>query len=94
MRSFALILVFGLSACTQFPELDGAVTAHGSDANYPDLVPIEPILAQAASGPRTDQTTDQLSSRVAALKARANRLRGRVVDTSSRDRMRTGVPRG
>lgn len=94
MRFTALILTLSLTACTQFPELDRAVTDLGANAEYPDLVPIEPILAQAAAGPTPDQITGSLNARVSVLRARANRLRGRVVDGSTRQRMRTGIPQG
>lgn len=94
MRCFAFLLALSLTACTQFPELDKAVTAEGAGADYPDLLPVEPVLAQAASGPAPGEVTDSLSARVSALRARASRLRGSVLDGSTRQRMRDGIAQG
>lgn len=86
-----LLSCFGLLACADFPELDRAVPDAATRGPFPDLVPVSQIL----NGPEprvTDATVDGLAARVAALRARADRLRRRaVVDGATRARMRRGV---
>ena len=92
MRLTALLLITFLTACTQFPELDDAVSSRAQDASYPELVPVNGLLARAEPQNATpDQTVASLNARVAALRARASRLRRTVVDPNTRNRMRDGV---
>jgi hypothetical protein len=96
MRLTALILptlvLATLMGCTQFPELDGAVSDSGKHADFPDLVPIQPLLAQSRTvGPTHEQTVAGLNARLLALRNRAARLRGSVIDANTRNRMRNGV---
>lgn len=92
MRLIALTLPFALLGCTQFPELDSAVSTRGQNADYPALVPVQALLAQSDTvGPTAEQTVAGLNARVQALQNRAARLRGAVVDTNTRNRMRNGV---
>ena len=92
MRLIVLILPLVLVGCTQFPELDSAVSANGQNADYPALVPIQTLLAQSNRvGPTPEQIVADLDARVLALQNRAARLRGPVVDASTRKRMRNGV---
>ena len=75
MRLIALILIPFLAACTQFPQLDDAVSARAQDANYPDLVPVNGLLARAEPQNGTpEQTVAAMNARVAALRARASRV--------------------
>lgn len=87
---FAMTL--GLGACTQFPELESTQTEQLSRADYPALVPIEPILARAA-GPKIDPIAEQevLNARLAALRARANRMRGSVLTGAEKQRLENGL---
>ncbi len=55
--------------------------------NSPELLPISTILAQVADGPNTARLTDSTDDRVAALQARAARLRGPVIAQGQRERM-------
>lgn len=55
--------------------------------NSPELLPISTILAQVADGPNTPRLTDSSDNRVAALRARAARLRGPVIAQAERERM-------
>lgn len=80
-------------ACTAIPELDGAVPPALSRAGYPRLVPVEPLLAQADETRITPRTEAGIAARVAALRARAARLRHAVIDPGTRARMRAGVTR-
>lgn len=81
-----------LSACTQFPELDRTITPALENADYPALVPLEPLLAAAKAG-RIDpvQTEATLNARIARLRARAARLRGAVLTGRERQRLAQGL---
>lgn len=83
----ALTLTLALSACTQFPELDDATSRETRRAPYPDLLPVEDLRARVAAPRTSEQTTRTLEARVAALRARAARLRGSVIDNTSRARL-------
>lgn len=97
MPRLALIFPFALVACTQFPELDSRV---GADAGtgFPDLVPLTPLVAQAhaagSSPEAAQQAITDMAGRIAALEARAARLRGPVIPTPIRNRMLRGVGQG
>lgn len=85
-------LALALAACAQFPELDAARSADVADAPWPDLLPIETLLA--GPPPRaTEAETDAVAARAAALRNRAARLKGPVVDAATKSRMRRGVSR-
>lgn len=89
-------LVFGaalvlLGACTQFPALDRTLSPELVSAEFPALVPIDPILAAAQTdGVDPKQTTATIDARVAALKARAARLGGSVLSGAERQRLSQG----
>ena len=87
LHTLALFLTVTLSACTQFPELDQAVSSETRRAPYPDLLPVEDLRATLAASRVTDQTSLSLEVRVANLRARAARLRGSVIDGTSRRRL-------
>nr|WP_236544525.1 hypothetical protein [Roseovarius atlanticus] len=84
---WALTLTLALSACTQFPELDDATSRDTRRAPYPNLLPVEDLRARVAAPRTTEQTTRTLEARVAGLRARAARLRGSVIDGTSRARL-------
>jgi len=76
LSTIALFLgVSLLAGCTQFPELDRTITPALEAAPYPDLVPIDPLLAKATAG-RIDplRTEAALTGRAANLEARAARV--------------------
>lgn len=78
-------------ACTQFPALDRTLTPELEAAEFPALVPIEPILVRAqTSGVEPVQTAAAIDARVAALKARAARLSGSVLNGPERQRLAQG----
>jgi len=93
MRLNGLILLVCLAGCADFPDLPGTMAA--GDAPFPALVPIDGLLALAAgSGAavlRAEAGTAGVMGRVAGLSARANALRGPVIDGATRARMRAGV---
>ena len=91
MKPLAICLLL-LCGCARFPELDATVNASAENADFPTLVPIERIVA--APEPASENVIDpnaDVAARVARLRARAARLRGHVVDSGTRNRMRTGV---
>jgi len=83
-----LALFVTLAACAEFPALDGTVSPDVAANGFPDLVPIAPLVAQANAATSTAPATPaNLSSRVAALNARAARLRGPVIPAPARGRL-------
>jgi len=68
MRHARLILL-ALAGCTSFPALDGTISDAAREAPYPILTPLPADLADPTV-PELDLTT-----RIAALQARAARLR-------------------
>jgi hypothetical protein len=92
MRLIALVFPVALMGCTQFPELDNAVSASGHNADFPTLAPVQSLLVQSRStGPTAEQTVASLNARVQALQNRAARLRQTVVDPNTRNRMQNDV---
>lgn len=65
----ALLPCLALCACTSFPALEGTISDAARDAPYPTLtaVPMAPPVSGADA--------DALQARIAALNARAARLR-------------------
>ncbi|AXI44400.1 hypothetical protein C1J02_14235 [Sulfitobacter sp. SK011] len=86
------LALLALSACTQFPALDRTITPALENADYPALVPLDPLLASATAG-RVDavQTEAALNARVARLRARAARLRGSVLSGREKQRLEQGL---
>ena len=79
-------------ACTQFPALDRTITPTLAASDYPTLVPIDPILAEAqTSTVEPIKATAAIDARVAALKARAARLSGSVLSGAQRQRLAQGL---
>ncbi len=95
-RAILLLVLAGpfalVGACTQFPALDRTITPELEAADYPALVPLGPVIA-AARDTDTDpaRTTAAIDARVAALRARAARLRGAVLSGPERQRLAEGL---
>ncbi|WP_147106510.1 hypothetical protein [Tateyamaria sp. syn59] len=89
MRAPAAFFCLTLAACTQFPDLDDAVSPDVAASDFPALVPLEPLIAGAqpiVGDPVA--TTENLETRIADLRARASALQRRpVVDPATRARM-------
>lgn len=78
MRATCLALCLTLCACIDIPEVEGTIVPELEDAAYPDLVPLDPLLANAVpTGVDAEQTTQDLERRIALLKARARALQQR-----------------
>lgn len=92
MRLILFVFPLAIFGCTQFPELDNAVSDRAKEADFPTLVPIQSLLAQSATiTTPPEQTISTLTARADALRNRAARLQGEVVDANTRERMRNGV---
>ena len=72
-----LPLWIALAGCTQFPEVDAAVSDQAKTAPPPVLVPIDTLLAQGDTSSFEDgqETEAQLAARADALAARAKKLK-------------------
>ena len=88
----ALAVLLVLAGCSDQPDLDSTISDSVRAAPYPDLVPLEPLLATTGS-PRdtSDQPEADLAARRNRLQQRAQQLSGAVVDSDTRARMRAGV---
>ncbi|UOA31317.1 hypothetical protein DSM110093_01081 [Sulfitobacter sp. DSM 110093] len=77
-----------MAGCTQFPALDRTITPELDAAPFPDIVPIDPLLAQASAG-RIDpaRTEAELSGRAAQLDARAGRIGSNSADAATAARV-------
>lgn len=90
--SFALIATL-LAGCSDFPELDAAITPAARKAGYPSLVPLDQLISGAQDIQITDETVATLQTRIARLNARAARLQRPVIDSATRARMRAAIAR-
>ena len=82
MQRYALFVVLPLmtfgASCTQFPELDSALSAQAHDADYVPLIELDPSAPVPATT-QAQQQTDPLVARAANLSRRADALRARSV---------------
>lgn len=67
-------MLLALSACATFPELEAAKGA--AKGPPPALLPMDQILGAVGAPPAGDPAGAALGGRAAALKARADALRG------------------
>ena len=68
--------LFLITACTPFPDLDDTIPHGAESADYPELLPLEPIVARATpTTPDAEENAKVLKARVAALNKRADALR-------------------
>lgn len=84
-----LILPLMLVGCTTFPQLEGTIPPAQSNASFPELVPLTPIIAQSVAPARTVPALP--TGRIAGLRARAAALRGPVIAPPLRNRMLRGL---
>lgn len=88
IRPILIVLVLPLFGCADFPALDATVSEAARSAPFPDLINIEEL--RATSAPASSELPS-LDLRTANLQARADRLRGPVVDADTLVRMENGV---
>ncbi|MFK7751488.1 MAG: hypothetical protein AB8B51_02955 [Sedimentitalea sp.] len=81
-----------LTSCTDVPDLGDSVRPALRNADYPDLVPIETLLALRESPSQAAEKLEQnLSGRIGRLKRRAAALQDPVIDAPSRERLQSGL---
>ncbi|SFE65688.1 hypothetical protein SAMN04515678_11340 [Roseivivax sediminis] len=79
-----------LAGCATFPEVEAVESADVDTADYPRLVNIDTLIARTA--PRaTPDLRAGVEARAAGLRARADALRGPIIDDATRARMDAGV---
>lgn len=93
MRLIVLIAIAGLGACAEFPKIDDTLDDAARAADYPTLLPLDPLLAQvSAMGTQITPATEAgFSNRLVRLRNRAAQLRGPVIDAATRAHMQRGV---
>lgn len=93
MRLIVMIAMVGLGACAAFPQIDGTIDEASKAADFPTLLPLDPLLALAndATTQITTANTADFDASIATLRGRAARLRGPVIDAATLTRMRRGV---
>lgn len=93
MRLALIISLAGLCACTAFPDLENRIDDATRAQGYPQLASLDPVLAQNRQDAAliTPVTTAVIKARIAELRVKAQRLRGPVVDATSRARMLRGL---
>ena len=78
-RFTRLVLIFclplGLSACAEFPVLDAAVSPDATRAPFPQILPLDALLVQAAVAQTGPLTGTALEARAEALRRKAAALR-------------------
>lgn len=87
---FRVLLLAGFlvaTGCTQFPDLDAAISPEARRAGYPQLVPVSDLLSRRNAARTTGNEADILRARAAALRARAALLRGAVINDDTRLRL-------
>ncbi len=89
----AFSLILAASGCSDFPELDAAVSARARSGEYPRILPLDDLLAAVPA--RTATTgIGNLPARLARLRSRARQMRARpVIDSMSRARMLAALAR-
>ncbi|MEM7471900.1 MAG: hypothetical protein AAF340_11170 [Pseudomonadota bacterium] len=77
----AAVIALGIFAgCTnELPQSRGTISQAAQDAPYPELVPLDQLLARAEAGSSVEDDASQLERRLSALNARAAALRNRSV---------------
>lgn len=94
MRGCIAITLFLLaSACVDVPQLDSKISKDAASKPYPQLIPVENIRMSVPDPRASAETKTDLESRVRALRARAEALRGPVIDAATKQRMLAGIKR-
>ncbi len=87
------IMVFALAGCTDFPQLDDVVSERAKNADFPELVALDSLLADVNEHQINPSTPLYLQSRLARLRARAARLNKPVIDQKTRAKLAAAVAR-
>lgn len=89
-RLFLLIVLTGPGACAQFPALDGANTSHARDVGFVPFVPKAEILTIGSQTTPARKAANH--GRLEQLASRAQALRGPVLTSAERARLRQAIP--
>ncbi len=89
---FCLTLV-GAVACAEDPLVRRQISDDARRAEYPRILPLQELLASRPAPVDVALLTGSLTSRAAALRARASRLRAPIVDSATRARMQAALAR-
>lgn len=92
-RWVMIFLVGALPACTDFPEVDAALQAEGTTGDFPTLLPMDTLLARADGVTVTTEISTNVADRLAALRRKADRLRGPVLSRNERRRLEAAAAR-
>ena len=89
----ALTLGLALAGCIQVPELDEIGDPKAQSADYPDLIPLGPVVARSTDPVQASaELKADLTGRTAALQRRADALRQTdVLDEEAHQRLLTGL---
>ena len=83
-----LALVLGLTGCSRTPDLGTGAAPDLEDADYPALIPLDSVLGPPPDPQaEAEKLAEALNRRRDALRARAQRLTGPVVDAATEQRM-------
>lgn len=95
MRALLILLTLSLVACSpKIPDASQRISDAAKRAPYPQLEPLDALLARSEAGSDIVVQTEALSARVLRLKARAAALRGRsIVDGATRLRLQQAAAR-
>ncbi|MEI4231602.1 hypothetical protein [Roseovarius sp. D22-M7] len=88
-----VLAIASLAGCTDVPPRRADLSAGDRDAPYPALIPAHRITGRVPPPPSEARTAEDLDARADRLRARAARLKGPVIDDTTRDRMRSGIDR-
>ena len=95
MRAVLILLTISLAACSpKIPDALQQGSAAAKRAPYPQLEPLDALLASSEFGSSIEVQTEALAARVLRLKARAAALRGRsIFDGATRLRLQQAAAR-
>lgn len=92
-RAITLAMLAFLTGCTDFPDLDAVVSARARTADYPQILPLDALIASVPPV-QSGLGVGNLPGRVGNLRARAAALSARpVVDVQTRRRMQAALRR-
>jgi hypothetical protein len=75
-----LVMLLCLTACADhLPETDRTISSSAQKAAFPELKPIDGLLAKAQNGSRIESATADIQARASRLRQKAAALRGRTI---------------
>jgi hypothetical protein len=90
-RVILFATALGLSACTQFPQLDATLEDTDKDAPYPRLFSKSAIEQGTQRVTITPEVTQGINDRVAALKARAKAIGATAMTAKERAQLEDAI---